>query len=168
MKDHPHETAAGLGLGLVDAKGQFKKAWGTWALANRDDLKPPKLSCGFEHLPFVKLTRGYNAKKGHWATTGMLPAGFKAEHSWKLRRAPTAGTKLLFACRVGSHNLLSPDPGCEGLEALGPVGYVATTAGAGTVPLRRCRIGKGSDHFVSSHPTCEGQVFESVLGYSWK
>ncbi len=167
MKDHPAETKNGLGLGLFSASGKAKKAWGTWALANRDKLKPPKLSCGFELLPYVRLTRAFGGSKGHWATTGMLPPGFNSEKSWRLKRGKFAGSKLLFACQVGSHNLLSPDPKCEGLQPLGPVGYVASKPTKGLVPLRRCRVGKGTDHFISSHPTCEGQVSESVLGYAW-
>jgi len=165
MRDHPVETKDGLGLGLFDSKDKPKAAWSVWALANRYDLKPPKLSCGFELLPWVRLTRGYDAKKGHWATTRLLPSGFKAEQSWRLKRAPFAGSKLLFSCQVGGHNLLSPDPKCEGLVALGPVGYVAAKPMAGLVALRRCRA--GADHFISSHPTCENQKTESVLGWVW-
>ncbi|MCO4764446.1 MAG: hypothetical protein KC502_23240, partial [Myxococcales bacterium] len=165
MKDHPAETVNGLGVGLFDTNGKAKAAWGTWALANRNDLKPPKLSCGFETLPYVRLQRGFHDKSGHWATTRMLPPGFKKESSWRLKRAAFAGAKLLFECQVGSHNLISPDPKCEGLVALGPVGYASATKQTGLVALRRCRV--GTDHFVSSHPTCEGQKQESILGWVW-
>ncbi|CAF1498368.1 unnamed protein product, partial [Adineta ricciae] len=37
MKDHPVETKDGLGLGLVDASGQYKRSWSLWALTNRFD-----------------------------------------------------------------------------------------------------------------------------------
>ena len=165
MRDHPVETKDGLGVGLFDVNDKPKQAWATWALANRHDLKPPKLSCGFEHLPNVRLKRGYHTTKGHWATTRLLPPGFKLEKTWTLQRAKFPGSKLLFACQVGGHNLLSPSPACEGLVALGPVGYVAAKSATGLVALRRCRVGAGTDHFVSTHPTCEGQVIESVLGW---
>jgi hypothetical protein len=64
MIDNPVETAAGLGLGLHAAEGGAKLAWARWALANRDDLSPPQLSCGFQDLPYVRLVRSYLAARG--------------------------------------------------------------------------------------------------------
>ncbi|HEY3450228.1 MAG TPA: DUF5722 domain-containing protein [Myxococcales bacterium] len=166
MTDHPAETASGLGLGLHDENGAAKQAWGIWALANRYDLSPPQLSCGFEDLPYVRLRRGYRADAGHWATSRLLPPGFAEERSWRLLREPEAGTAMLYECRVGDHSLLTPDVGCEGQFAMGPVGYVWTQPRAGAVALHRCRVGAGTDHFVSPDSGCEGQAFESLLGYA--
>jgi hypothetical protein len=165
MRDHPAETAAGLGLGLRDENGAAKQAWATWALANRSDLRPPQLSCGFEDLPYVRLRRGYRGGYGHWATSRLLPPGFNEERSWKLLRESAPGTVMLYECRVGNHALLSQQVGCEGQQVMGPVGYAYTQQQAGTVGLYRCRIGNGEDHFVSQDPGCEGQVSESLLGY---
>jgi hypothetical protein len=165
MTDHPAETAAGLGLGLHDDKGHAKEAWAVWALANRNDLNPPKLSCGFEHLPYTRLTRSYHSSRGHWASSRIAPSGFKTEQSWRLLRAPKAGTKMLYECLVGSHNMLSTSVNCENQHPMGPVGYIYETKQSGTVALHRCRIGAGSDHFVSTDPGCEGQKFEQLLGY---
>jgi hypothetical protein len=164
MRDHPGE--GGLQLGLAREDGTLKPSWAVWALANRIDLDPPQLSCGFEDLPYTRLRRGYLASRGHWASSRLLPPGFAAEQAWRLLRNPEPGTELLFECAVGGHNLLTRDAGCEGQQPMGPVGYAWTAAGEGRVPLHRCRVGAGEDHFVSTDPGCEGQTFEQLLGYA--
>jgi hypothetical protein len=166
MTDHPVEVAQGLGVGLHHSDGTAKPAWSTWALANRDDLSPKQLSCGFEDLPYTRLDRSFNPARGHWASSRLPPSGFTVEQSYHLYREPTAGTAMLYECRFGQHDVLSLDVGCEGLEPLGPVGYIATQPGAGLVALHRCRVGNGTDHFVSPDAGCEGQTHESLLGYA--
>ena len=155
----------GLGLGLRRADGTAKPAWATWALANRNDLNPPQLSCGFEDLPYVRLTRSNHATRGHWASSRIAPAGFVTEGSWRIPRAPEPDTQLLYECLVGQHNLLSLDVGCEGLTPLGPVGYIYNQPAANRVALYRCHVSSNGDHFISGNSSCEGQVFEHQLGY---
>ena len=164
MKDHPVETASGLGLGLHDENGMAKPAWSTWALANRNDLNPPQLSCGFEDLPYTRLTRSYKASRGHWASSRVPPPGFMLENAWKLLRDPAAQTVMLYECAVGQHNFITKDVNCEGQQPMGPVGYAYTAAQPGSVDLHRCRIGAGVDHFVGP-AGCEGQIDEGSLGY---
>ncbi|MEO7328217.1 MAG: DUF5722 domain-containing protein, partial [Minicystis sp.] len=101
MTDHPAETAGGLGLGLHDENGMAKPAWAVWALANRNDLAPPMLDCGFEELPYTRLRRSYNAARGHWASSRLAPPGFAVEQSYRLLRDPAPGTELLYECAVG-------------------------------------------------------------------
>lgn len=164
MQDHPDEVAAGVALGLRNADRSAKPAWATWALANRNDIG--QLSCGFEHIPYTRLVRGYNPSRGHWASSRLLPGGFAFEGAWRLFRDPVAGTVPLYECQVGGHNLLTKDRGCERLRPLGPVGYIRTAPAAGTVALYRCYIPANGDHFISPSSTCEGQRTEQLLGYT--
>jgi hypothetical protein len=166
MTDHPAETAAGLGVGLRDTNGVAKPAWAVWALANRNDLAPPQLDCGFEDLPHTRLTRSYHPARGHWASSRLAPAGFSAEQSYRLLRDPAPGTELLYECAVGQHNLITKQAGCENQQPMGPVGYIYTAPQPGSVALRRCSAGGGADHLVSPDPGCEGLSDEGLLGYA--
>ncbi len=165
MIDHSVEVAAGLGLGLHRPDGTAKPAWVTWALANRIDLTPPQLDCGFEDLPYVRLTRSYNPSRGHWTSTRLPPPGFSEEASWLLPREPESSTQPLYECKKGQHNLLSFDVNCEGLTPLGPVGFIYTTQVNGSVALYRCSFPGETDHLVSTDPSCEGQTTDQLLGY---
>jgi hypothetical protein len=166
MKDHPVETASGLGCGLHGTDGSAKAAWATWALANRNDLSPPKLSCGFQDLPYVRLVRSNHASRGHWASTRRAPPGFTAESSYRLSHDSQPDSVMLYECKVGSHDMLTKDVNCEGQLPLGPVGYIFNTAAPGRVALYRCTVGAGADHFVSTDASCEGRTTESLLGYA--
>jgi hypothetical protein len=162
MRDNPAEPP----LGLRRPDGSGKAAWTTWALANRNDLSPPRLSCGFEQLPYTQLRRGSGGGQGHRASSRLLPAGWRVEQTYRLLRDPAPGTVPLFECQVGSHSLLTPDGGCEGQFPLGPVGSIWTDPGPGRVALYRCYNPGSGDHLVTSNPGCEGYRMEARLGYA--
>ena len=166
LKDHPAETAAGLGLGLRDTNGNPKPAWSTWALANRIDLDPPKLSCGFENLPYTRLVRAFKAGRGHWATTRKPPAGFAEEKAYALHYAEQPGTVMLYECMKGDDSFVSKDSSCEGAQPMGPLGYIHTGPVANGVALYRCVAGNNSDHMISPEPNCESYNTEELLGYA--
>jgi hypothetical protein len=165
MVDNPDETKSGLGVGLHDSTGAPKPAWSVWALANRNDLSPPMLSCGFEDVPRVRLRRSSSPTAGHWASTRRAPDGFTEESSVQLWRDEHPDTSMLYECKVGDHNLLTRDVNCEGLFDLGPVGYIENNQAPGSVALYRCRVAASGDHFISTSASCEGQTVEQTLGY---
>ncbi|MFE1415068.1 hypothetical protein ACFW6F_30370 [Streptomyces sp. NPDC058746] len=117
--------------------------------------------------PYAPLVRGYRPHAGHLASSRPLPAGFTHEGVWKVLRDPAPGTVRLYECKVAEHSLLTPDPGCEGQQPLGAVGYVYTKPVPGSVPLYRCYIPSVFDHFVSGRADCEGPYTrEGLLGYA--
>ena len=162
MLDHEDELANGLGTGLRRADGSAKPAWSVWAGASA----PGSLACGFEELPYVRLTRWSSPARGSWTSSRLPPDGFTEVTSVRLLRAPAPGTRLLYECALAGHNLITADPGCEGQRPLGPVGFVHTSPVAGTVPLHRCTRDAGRDHFVSLDPGCEGATPDGLLGHA--
>ncbi len=166
MVDNPVEVDAGIGLGLHDVNDVAKMAWSTWALANRNDLSPPQLSCGFEALPYTLLTRSFDPSRGHWTSSRIAPSGFTTEGTWHLLRDQAPGTVALYECVAATHNLITLAEDCEGQQPMGPVGYIYTCEQAGAVELYRCTVGASTDSFVSPSSTCEGQTVEGVLGWA--
>ncbi|CAF1558553.1 unnamed protein product [Rotaria sp. Silwood1] len=168
MKDHIVEIQQGLGLGLVDTNGNYKRAWSLWAMVNRFDVSPSKLSCGFQNLPYVVLKRARHQTNGHISTTRPLPAGYTIEQTWKLFREPQPNTKLIFECqrKTDQRRFPSVNQHCENQDALGPLGYIYTNdqTSVKTVAIYRCRL--GSDYFVSSNANCEQATNEGLLGYA--
>lgn len=168
MKDHIVEVQQGLGLGLVDADGNYKRAWSLWALSNRFDLSPSHLKCGFQNLPYVILKRAHHETQGHISTTRPIPAGYKIEQTWKLYRETQPNTKLIFECqrKADQRRFPSVNQNCENQDALGPLGYIFTSSQTHvkTVAIYRCR--GGCDYFVSPDEKCEKTANEGLLGYA--
>ncbi|HEX3765591.1 MAG TPA: DUF5722 domain-containing protein [Kofleriaceae bacterium] len=149
---------------------RFRPAWATWALANRTDIG--RASCGFELVPYVKLSRYYSTARGHFSTTRLPPAGSNFEGSWRLWRNPQPGTHLLSECLAasgvnysGPHTLIDTGT-CGGLTPMGPLGYAYDSPAPGLVALHRCYVSAAGfeDHFIQTD-NCGGWSDEGVVGY---
>ncbi|MGZ0152846.1 hypothetical protein ACXJJ3_37715 [Kribbella sp. WER1] len=127
MSDNAGE---GVSLGLHRTDGTAKPAWSTYALANRNDLTPARLSCGFETLPYITLRRGCSPAAGkHFASSRLLPSGVTEEQTYRVLRQPAAGTAMpLYRCRRNSDNdhLITVQSNCEGYVLESLLGYVMT------------------------------------------
>ena len=149
--------------------GDYKPAWATWALMNRG---PGYDSCGFENkvngsLATV-LKRYYNPVNGaHWVTTRTPEAGYNYEMSWKLLRAPVAGTQELYECHVAGTNnhFISKNWNCESTVPMGSVGYSHIAEVLGTVRIHRCYNPYAGTHLVSPWACPPGWNDEGDLGW---
>jgi len=165
--DRQEMTKSGWAPGLHRADGSPKPAWTLWEQANRNDVTPARLSCGFEVLPHITLQRGFSKNRGHFASTRRLPSGVTPEKTWKLLRNPSAKTRELFECKEKSYTFISDSPDCEGRFPMGPVGYAYSTKVKGSSPLYRCYNPATGDRLITSRNDCESyRVKEKLLGYA--
>lgn len=164
MTDHVDELAWNTAMGLRNPDGTPKLSWQVWSKANLNTSNPTQLSCGFENLPYTKLSRYFNSTEGkHWATTREPPrystTPYIQEISWKLLKSKLSDTQLLFECRV-SHNskgsYISTNVNCDGNNHInyGPVGYSFINSNKNTVELYRCGD-VNVNAFLTNSPTCE-------------
>ncbi len=165
--DVPSMVKRGWGPGLRRVDGSPKPAWKVWTQANRNDLHPSRLSCGFQTLPYTRLVRGFDSGRGHFVSSRLLPPGVTQEKAWRLLRDSHSHTVELFECKASSRTYLTRDPDCGGRFPMGPVGFAYTTKVKGSVPLYRCYNPNNGDHLITSSLTCDGfPVRERLLGYA--
>jgi hypothetical protein len=113
------------------------------------------------------LTRT-NRNGDHRSSSGALPPGYRMEGLFGyLSMSGESGTQLLMACQSGTDEFDSLDPGCEGQEAIGVLGYIwqQPPAGLPSYATYRCKMTTTGEHFDSIDAGCEGQTKEGLLGY---
>ena len=141
--------------------------------ASDSDERPiPTGAPGQGKIKTIVLYRGLRRSNGHWATTGILPAGYNWEASFLILKSKSQNATLFYECSYYGftrNNFISSNPGCHGQRVIGELGYIYDTPGGSfSTPLYRCYIPDGSkDHFVSLDENCEqeGFIMERKLGY---
>lgn len=125
--------------------------------------------------------RTYKASTGeHFYTTSATEgpgAGFVVEfpNYYYLYSASAPGLVSFYRCWVPgvSMHFYTADPACEGQTVEGPMGFIATSAVCGAVPLYRLAKSNGDHLYTTSASerdsmvTSSGYVYESIAGYVW-
>lgn len=165
IKDHPNEGT--FRPGLHDSENRPREAWFKWLENNRYRQSPPKLSDGYEDLPYIRLVRSYKPDAGHWSSSRQAPAGFEAETNFLLLREHLPNTTMLYECYIEEKNLtrISRDVSCGGQRNYGPVGYSFNfnDLAGNRLPLYSIETASGDHLLTTNSEEVRGQV--SVLGF---
>jgi len=163
LRDNPGEF--GLSLGLHEQDGTPKPALATW----RDANDPDHPSCGFENLPDTVVRTGVDVDGRRWTSSRPLPRGYAMQdRQWRLRYEQAPGTTLAYECGVGPDpvdpdaTFLWPEPDCDGAYPMGPVGWIATAASAGTTAVSTCGSGAGRTTVEGTCPAGPSRVVGHV------
>ncbi|GAC1523009.1 MAG: hypothetical protein NVS3B10_23110 [Polyangiales bacterium] len=128
----------------------------------------------------ISVSRSYNATSGeHFYTTNPVEAaccGFTVEYAsyFYLYVASQPGLVQLFRCVASGTHFYTTDPACEGTTIEGPMGWIATSATCGAVPLYRLVNVTSSAHFYTidsaerDSAVASGAFrYELIAGYVW-
>ncbi|MEM7257242.1 MAG: DUF5722 domain-containing protein, partial [Pseudomonadota bacterium] len=162
MQDHPAELAARVGLGLRDTNGRAKPAWQVWAAASGRNGNRHALDCGFEHLPYTRVSQYTHTNRLPRTSSRVVKSGYRETQSWYLHRNHIANASMVHECQQDSGSYLSVDGHCDGNPALGPVGYAYLQAGESKVLLLSCSGAAG--RYISTD--CGTDEVVEELGYA--
>lgn len=79
---------------------------------------------------------------------------------------PVYNSRPLYSCRAGQNHFLSLNSGCENQYPLGITGWIFTIPVDNSQALYRCKMSTHLNHFVSRSTSCDGHVYEGLLGYT--
>ncbi|MCX4241510.1 MopE-related protein [Paraliomyxa miuraensis] len=159
--DAPAPAAESCNLDDDDCDGDFDEGVGGCRVSVHRFVHP---TTG-EHFYTASLAEGQGA-------------GFSLEVAsyFELYAGAHAGLTAFHRCyQPGGFHLYTQDPGCEGLQLEGVLGYIATGAGtAGSIPLYRLYRAANGDHFYTTSAAERdnaiasfGYVGEGTAGYVW-
>lgn len=128
----------------------------------------------------IGVDRSFSAAQGwHFYTVSDAEAsccGYAVEgyDAFYLYDAAQPGLVPFYRCVTGAGaHFYSTDPACEGQTTEGSLGYIATSAVCGSVPLYRLANAAKGDHLYTTSMAevtsaeAAGYVLESTVGYVW-
>ena len=163
MQDHPLEVSGGAALGLRRADGSAKPVWNTWANMSGRGNQRNNLDCGFENLPYIKLTSSIGTSGEYRASSRVVGDRYSSVDNWFLLREPEANTQMAYECQSGASSYVSRDTYCGGALSYGPVGYVYNAPAANRVPLYTCR--DNGNLISSDEANCGSADVVEFIGY---
>ncbi len=162
MQDNEYEAVRGAAFGLHRADGTAKPVWETWKnMTGHGDQQ--KLDCGFENLPYTKLTSSANSNGDYRASTRVVGDTYSAVNEWFLLRDYEANTYMAYECRAGSSSYVSTDMYCGGELSYGPLGYVHEQNADDRVALFSCS--NGTSVYTSDEYSCGSAEVVEFIGY---
>ncbi len=167
MVDHQFELRANTGFGLRNEDGSPKQSWHLWSKMSGRNGQYQNLDCGFEDIPYTRLTEYRHATRHPWASTRIPPGGYAAKESWKLLRDFEEGTVMLYECEYESGTYVSLDVHCAGELSYGPLGYAYIEPRLDSVPLHSCSNDRG-EIYTSSSDSCGFGETREFLGFVTK
>lgn len=166
MQDHTVELNAGIALGLHNQNGNAKPAWNVWSTASGRNGNRSQLACGFENLPYTKVTTYTHPQLASRTSSRLVDAQYTSQSSWWLMRNHVSNAVTVHECTYATGSYLTLDASCQGQVSLGPVGYALRNHDTGRRALYSCERSNG-DRFASDNEQCDNQGRQlEFLGYA--
>jgi len=163
MQDNNYEAIRGAAFGLRREDGSPKPVWDTWANMSGRWGQLTNLDCGFENLPYTKLTSSTNASGDYRASTRVVGDEYGNVNQWFLLREYEQNTYMAYECAAGASSYVSTDMFCGGQLSFGPVGYVHEYNADNRVALFSCT--NGSQIYSSDEYGCGNDDVVEFIGY---
>lgn len=162
MQDNNYEAIRGAAFGLRREDGSAKPVWETWKnMTGHGDQQTR--DCGFENLPYTKLTSSINSNGDFRSSSRVVGDSFSAISEWFLLRDHTEHTYMAYECRAADSSYISTDMYCGGELSYGPVGYVHEYDADDRVALFTCS--NGSSVYSSDEYACGSETIIEFIGY---
>lgn len=163
MTDNNYEAVRGAAFGLHNEDGTPKLVWETWSNMSGRDGQRNNLNCGFENLPYIKLSSFANSNGDNRASSRVVGDSYSEVNSWYLLRDYTPNTYMAYECKAGDSSYISTDVNCGGELSYGPVGYVHEADAEDRVALFSCL--SNTQVFVSDEYGCGSDEIVEFIGY---
>ena len=139
---------------------------------NAVSWQPVRRTWGYGNHDVTYQIYGNDAK--YWARSQFGTSNWygKVEHVvFYASPIPFWGGRALYNCatgdKIGNDTFVSPYANCEGRRHRGGrIGFVYSGYASGRAAIYRCRLRSSGEHFVSRSSSCEGQLWEAVLGFT--